>query len=43
MTDVGQVERNTQKRIVKLFSEELGYDYLGDWQDRDGNSKVEEK
>ena len=42
MTDVGQVERNTQNRIVKLFSEELGYDYLGDWQDREGNSNVEE-
>ena len=42
MTDVGQVERNTQNRIVKLFAEKLGYDYLGDWRDREGNSNVEE-
>lgn len=33
MTDVGQIGRNTQNRIVKLFAEKLGYDYLGDWQD----------
>lgn len=43
MTDIGQVERNTQNRLVKIFSERLGYEYLGDWQDRDGNSNVEEK
>jgi type I restriction enzyme, R subunit len=43
MTDVGQIERNTQNRIVKLIVERLGYDYLGDWQDRDGNSNVEEE
>src|SRR6056297_147377 len=42
MTDVGQIERNTQNRIVKLFRDRLEYDYLGDWQDRDGNSNVEE-
>ena len=43
MTDIGQIERNTQNRVVKLFAEMLGYDYLGDWQDWDGNSNVEEK
>ncbi len=42
MTDVGQVERNTQNRVVKLFADKLGYDYLGDWQDRRGNANVEE-
>ncbi len=42
MTDIGQIERNTQNRVVKLFTERLGYDYLGDWQDREGNSNVEE-
>jgi len=43
MTDVGQIERNTQNRVVKLFTEKLNYDYLGDWQDRDGNSNIEEE
>lgn len=42
MTDVGQIERNTQDRIVKLFQEQLGYDYLGDWEEREDNSNVEE-
>jgi len=43
MTDIGQIERNTQNLIVKLFRDRLGYDYLGDWQDREGNSNVEEE
>ncbi|MDR9410996.1 MAG: type I restriction endonuclease, partial [Balneolaceae bacterium] len=43
MTDVGQIERNTQNRVVQLFQHQLEYDYLGDWQDRVGNSNVEEK
>ncbi len=41
MTDIGQVERNTQKRVIELFQNQLGYEYLGDWQDRVGNSNVE--
>jgi len=43
MTDVGQRERNTQNRLVQLFQNRLGYDYLGDWQDRERNANVEEK
>jgi hypothetical protein len=43
MSSVGQPERATQKRIVALFYKELGYRYLGDWADRDGNSNIEEK
>ncbi|MEM6427859.1 MAG: HsdR family type I site-specific deoxyribonuclease [Deinococcota bacterium] len=39
----GQSERATQKRVIKLFQEELGYTYLGNWQDREGNSNIEEK
>lgn len=35
MSTVGQVEKKTQQRIVKLFRESLGYDYLGDWTDRE--------
>ena len=40
---VGQIERKTQNRIVSLFRDRLGYDYLGNWEDRDGNSNIEEK
>lgn len=39
---VGQLERKTQNRIVSLFRDRLGYDYLGNWEDRDDNSNVEE-
>ena len=41
MTHVGQRERITQNRVVKLFRETLGYDYLGNWEYRHGNSNVE--
>ncbi|MEX2345574.1 MAG: HsdR family type I site-specific deoxyribonuclease [Balneolaceae bacterium] len=43
MTDIGQIERNSQNRVVQLFQDRLKYDYLGDWQDRSDNSNVEEK
>ena len=39
---VGQPERATQNRVIALFRDELGYRYLGDWTDRDGNSNIEE-
>jgi len=39
MSDVGQVERRTQDRVVGLLSE-IGYDYLGDWATR-SNRNVE--
>lgn len=42
MNGVGQPERATQQRIIKLFDEELGYRFLGDWSDREGNSNIEE-
>src|SRR6266566_9862254 len=42
MNAVGQPERSTQNRIIALFRDELGYRYLGDWTDRDGNSNIEE-
>jgi type I restriction enzyme R subunit len=41
MSTVGQVEKKTQQRIVKLFRESLDYDYLGDWTDREGNANIE--
>ncbi|HZL19975.1 MAG TPA: HsdR family type I site-specific deoxyribonuclease [Polyangia bacterium] len=39
---VGQPERATQSRVIALFRDELGYRYLGDWTDREGNSNIEE-
>ena len=43
MSDVGQIERKAQERVVKLFRDVLGYNYLGDWEYRDGNANVEEE
>jgi len=43
MSTIGQKERATQNRIVKLFQNQLDYDYYGDWQDRADNSNIEEK
>ena len=39
---VGQIERKTQNRIIKIFRDRLDYDYLGNWEDRENNSNVEE-
>ena len=41
MSTVGQIEKKTQERVVKLFRDTLGYDYLGDWNDREGNGNIE--
>jgi type I restriction enzyme R subunit len=43
MNDVGKPERETQRRVIALFRDELGYRFHGDWTDRDGNSNIEEK
>jgi type I restriction enzyme, R subunit len=43
MSIIGQPERTTQNRVVALFRNELGYHYLGDWSDRDGNSNIDER
>jgi len=42
MSKVGQIERETQNRIVRLFQEQLGYCYLGNWEERENNSNIEE-
>ena len=42
MSDVGKPERETQDRVIALCRDELGYEYLGDWIDRSGNSNIEE-
>ena len=36
MSTVGQREKNTQQRVLKLLRDTLGYDYLGNWEDREG-------
>src|SRR5690554_3567737 len=41
MSNVGQRERATQNRIVQFYQTDLGYRYLGDWQDRANNKNIE--
>jgi len=41
MSTVGQIEKRTQARVVQLFQDQLGYDYLGNWIDRDSNRNIE--
>jgi len=43
MDYIGLPERATQNRIVKLFQEQLHYDYLGNWEDRPNNQNIEEQ
>jgi type I restriction enzyme, R subunit len=42
MSTVGQRERATQNRVIQLFQNQLGYAYLGNWQDRPNNRNIEE-
>lgn len=37
----GDLERTTQNRVIKLIKERLQFDYLGNWEDRPGNSNIE--
>jgi type I restriction enzyme R subunit len=41
MSNVGQLERKTQNRVVKFFEEQLDYNYLDNWEYRKGNSNIE--
>ena len=41
MSDVGQLERKTQERVVQLFQDSLSFDYLGNWEYRADNSNIE--
>ena len=41
MSEVGQKERETQRRLIRLFADSthpffLGYTYLGNWEEREG-------
>jgi type I restriction enzyme R subunit len=42
MSDIGQIERKTQNRLVKLLREQLGYEYAGNLEDKsNGNVMVD--
>ena len=41
MSTVGQIEKRTQARVVRLFQDQLGYDYFDNWLDRAGNTNIE--
>jgi len=43
MSNIGDKEIVTQNRVIKLFQKELGYEYLGNFEDREGNSNIEEE
>ena len=43
MSKPTDIERVSQKRVVKLFEEELNYTYLGDLEERESNSNIEEE
>ena len=40
-SEVGQLERVTQDRVVDLFQNKLNYRYLGNWEEREDNSNIE--
>ena len=42
MTDIGQKERETQDRVIKLFRDEMGYEYIGNRRKKD-NKNIEEE
>jgi type I restriction enzyme R subunit len=41
MVKVGEIERKTQNRVVMLLANELKYNYLGVYEDREDNSNIE--
>lgn len=43
MMNVGQIEKETQNRVVKLFRDTLKYRCLGNWEKRANNSNLEEE
>lgn len=42
MGEVGKLERATQNRVLQLFQKELGYEYLGNWEEEIRTIPVEE-
>lgn len=43
MSTAGQREIQTRKRVITFLCDALGYDSLGHWEDREGNSNTEEE
>ena len=43
MSSVNPIERITQDRVITLFRQELGYEFYGNWEEREGNSNIEVK
>ena len=41
MTAVGELEFRTQHRVIDHFRRRLGFEYLGDWQQRPNNRNIE--
>ena len=41
MSKVGQIERETQNRLVNLLQDKLGYKYLGNWEKQYNSNLVE--
>jgi type I restriction enzyme, R subunit len=42
MSSVGQIERETQNRIVQLFQKQLDYRYIGNLEEEENNSNLRE-
>ena len=42
MQQVGQIERKTQDRVIKLFVDKLGYKYLGNLMEQENQNVVPE-
>jgi type I restriction enzyme, R subunit len=42
MNNVSKPERSTQDRVIELFTQQLGYRYLGNWAEREGNHCIDE-
>lgn len=42
MNNINKPEKDTQNRVIRLFCDQLGYEYLGDWTDRSANSNIDE-
>jgi type I restriction enzyme R subunit len=43
MSNVGQIERKTQDRVISLFQKSIEYTFLGNWESREENSNIEEE
>ena len=41
MNTVGALEIQTQRRVIQHFRDNLGYTFLGNWHERDGNRNIE--